>query len=434
MHADLERVHDAHRRRAVRHYLHKELEEQKDFLLGLDCGSSGTKFMVYRLDSATCPDTASACKDKVMKVTPNFKQITKTDVHIYFSLWCTKIAPHFGGASSFEGFVAKATGGNRIISQAQNTSIWDRFTASSTGFSGFSGVPVVGGFGDPSTMSGTMEAWLEWKAAVKLGHNGNFVSLGGASAQMAFKLTTLALATRFRDLFSAMTKTGLPCNNQQDYSDYYCVVEADPSVFRCLSNDEIEEKCDGDKCVGLISWLAGENQDTDRPGCTPGSHHRTGGTDEVKANFLDWVQGDGSAHATACNEGSVITDCVAAIEAFIAGDALLKTVNDFTTIYKAAVPTAKWYAAGKMDEALHVEGVNPEVRDPSDDTIKAERGAFFYSNAQSIVNKAGVASDIVRPSGTIDWLDAAAGILGYNNKCDLPRIAPTVSKCVAAAA
>jgi hypothetical protein len=417
--------------RAVRHYLGKDLEEANDFVMANDAGSSGTKMMVYAKQGVSCPTlSGDVCDGKSVKVKPGLSAITGgTSVAEYFAGW-QHIAAAFGGASNFEGYIAKATAGNRIISTSTNTSTWEALLHGSTGLQQVTGFGPAGTskFGAPATMPGTMEAWMEYKAAVKLEGNPNFFSLGGASAQASFDLDSQAIATDFADIFSAVSMTGLPCNNQPSLTDYACVVKGALDVYTCMSWSAVKTECSSG-CVGLISFLAGDGTQSGIAGCpitlSGGGHHRTGGTDQVKSNFKRWIQtSDGNQYATACDQGSDIATCLAGVEAFIDGDLLLTATASFVAKYTQATART-WLAAGNMKASLYF------MRTPATHQGRIKPGdapngfahtamAFFYANGQALVNKAGVSASMVSPTNKIDWLDSAAEILGYTTKCDLP--------------
>lgn len=176
---------------------------------------------------------------------------------------------------SVEGFVGGATAGNRIILAAEDDTGWQRVMddalSKHMSFADNTSplklqVATRLGKDFPATLPGTEEAWWEYKESLRqrsipvvgvaLIRSGNFISVGGASAQMGIEVHTeelLAAVKTFRTN-ALVTDHAIPGLNGASHLDHFvcvCPVGTCKDSYSCRRDDDPVMLHD----LLLISWL-----------------------------------------------------------------------------------------------------------------------------------------------------------------------------------
>jgi hypothetical protein len=260
-------------------------------------------------------------------------------------------------------------------------------------------------FSDVRTIPGTMEAWLEYKAAA-----GSFVSMGGASAQLGIVLDTEAMRQGWKQLIADLKvhENLLKCNNQQSVLDFACAVDEAAETF------EPKEECPaGGSCVGLFSFLDGvPNKAKGIAGCpevevkvgaSKFKFHSVGGIDQTQLTFRNHLLMDKYCAANnspkTCKKDA---ECSRMLQEFASKDYQMHLIVQFLNTHGTNVQLAK---AGSMAR------VKMEACEAG-----TYQWTFLWGRAMLQLLGTHRIKDLP-PGKKVDWLDSAATVLGYSVRC-----------------
>jgi len=433
------------------------LEECKtDRLLAFDAGSSGSKMLIFTKDPRQCvPLKAEDKSCSGVKFTPTMTKFVKQSLSKLFGLISMRGAaqpldayahdyteeivrrlayagyPTSSGVCTFDNYIALATAGNRIVDIGMDQKAFEVFSGHISAKTSVS-LPNVPGFNVARTISGTNEAWLEYKAA-----GVNIVSSGGASAQLAVELTPAtypAWVKMIKDLMGR--KDHLVCNNQDNPLDFISVVDRTKTSFEELAECPKTVVEDGN-CVGLFSFLAGPKAQgisgcrvtkiSNDPLEADSRFHRIGGFDQTPRAFAEYLkeQVEKSAMSPemeACGkmtkeEGGHTTmkeamhmrgRCMDLIKKFAYTDYMFSLLMNF---FKVNGP----FTLTKAGNMILIKDMPTIMTLHDDENLPFTQlwgSQYIAALTENQVN-------VIATDKKVDWIKTAAELLGYTHECKI---------------
>jgi hypothetical protein len=410
----------------------KELEEEKPMFLMMDVGSSGVKVYAYARRSSDCVRapppggggwTLNSCGHSV-KFTPSLYMWDINEIDNFFAG-----VSHAMDTLKIEGGFARATAGQRIIEEGWNRATWAKFESGVNG--------LVNAFDwSGSTIPGTDEAKYEY-----VSNGGNFLSMGGASAQMGFVLESVNLVNGFFDLLENGEIEDMdPCMGQKQGDatgsgggDFVKVIA---HVGRGQFGYRQKAKCldairrDHDQiCFGLISWLATGRGDVEDCS-TENYYHRAGGNDGMRGTF--YADADDAIIEDCFTQGSRDYDnCYGHILEWVSNDPQVHLVAEVVAGVKVTGITgftsARSIIGRDGGRAKFTRAAGDPTFDPTTRTADASGrsnigGAFWAMFTTAIEEALGV--DVHSYDDDVDWMPAFAATKGLTATCDIFQFAP----------